>query len=74
MARKAGFLAAAGCVLLALPAAPQEKALGPDHTGPAQALGNLAALYRAQGRNDEAGSLLERARLIREKTSKKRPE
>ena len=34
-----------------------ERELGPEHPGTAGLLGNLAALYRQEGRTDEAGAL-----------------
>ncbi len=44
-----------------------EKALGPDHPDVAQALTNLAELYRAQGAYERAEPLFERALAISEK-------
>ena len=44
-----------------------KKALGPDHPDVAKILNNLAELYRAQGRYEEAEPLYERSRAIAEK-------
>ena len=45
----------------------REKLLAPDHIDVARSLGNLACLYRAQGRYAEAEPLSKRALAIREK-------
>jgi hypothetical protein len=45
-----------------------EKALGPDHPDVATSLNNLAALFRAQGRDAEAQPLFERTLATSEKT------
>ena len=45
----------------------QEKALGPEHPKVARSLNNLAVLYNAQGRDDEAKKLFARAKRIRAK-------
>ncbi len=42
-----------------------EKALGPDHPSVAASLENLAALYRATKRDEEAETLEQRAARIR---------
>ncbi len=42
-----------------------EKALGADHPDVATGLANLALLYRATGREQEAGELEQRAARIR---------
>jgi tetratricopeptide (TPR) repeat protein len=44
-----------------------ERVLGPDHPHVATSLHNLAALYRAQGRYDQAEPLYQRALGIRER-------
>ena len=46
----------------------KEKALGQDHPSVAATLGNLANVYRAQGKYDDAESLSKRALAIYEKT------
>jgi len=43
----------------------REKALGPDHPAVFQSLNNLAALYRATKRDEEAETLEQRAARIR---------
>src|SRR5262245_11043664 len=47
--------------------ATQEKALGPEHPDVGTSLNNLATLYRAQGRLDEAEPLFRRDLSIQEK-------
>ncbi len=46
-------------------AAIKEKALGPDHPSVATSLENLAVLYRATERDEEAKTLEKRAARIR---------
>ena len=55
-----------------------ENTFGPDHSGVATTLGNMSALYKNIGKDDEAEKLLERAKGIRSKQQsllqhKKRP-
>jgi len=45
----------------------REKQLGPEHPDTAQSLNNLAELYRAQGKYEQAEPLYQRALAIREK-------
>ena len=46
-----------------------EKAMGPEHASIGMVLGNLAELYRTQGRHAEAEPLAKRSVAIREKAS-----
>ncbi len=50
-----------------------EKALGPQHPNVAQSLHNLASLYQAQGKYDEAAKMEARSKAIRAKHAQQNP-